>query len=86
MGGRLLLVKQPRPGGWGADAASGFSQAGRGLAYAFGFVGTVLLFWFLGRLADNWLDTTPWLQVVGTLIGWPLGFVVVYYGAQERKP
>lgn len=76
----------PRPSkGYGADMAKGMSEASRGLSLAFGFVIVVLVFWFAGRLLDGWLGTEPWFQVAGTLIGWVLGVVTVYYSAQVRR-
>jgi F0F1-type ATP synthase assembly protein I len=61
-----------------ADAASG-------LSLAFEFAGAVFLFWFLGRLLDNWLEIDPWGQVVGALIGWAGGFLHVYYATQRMQ-
>jgi F0F1-type ATP synthase assembly protein I len=69
--------------GLGAEASRGMNQASRGHAVAFGFVGVVLLFFFAGRLLDKWLGTEPWLQVVGSVAGWVLGVVVVYYMTQR---
>jgi F0F1-type ATP synthase assembly protein I len=50
---------------------------------AFGFVGVVLAFFGVGRLLDGWLGTEPWLTVVGSIAGWVLGVVVVYYMSQR---
>jgi F0F1-type ATP synthase assembly protein I len=61
-----------------ADAASG-------LSLAFEFAGAVFLFWFIGRLVDNWLGIEPWAQVVGALIGWFGGFLHVYYATQRMQ-
>ena len=71
--------------GWGSDAAKGMSEASRGLALAFGFVALVIVFWFLGRVTDGWLGIEPWGQLVGTLLGWVLGFVYVFYSAQRER-
>jgi F0F1-type ATP synthase assembly protein I len=68
-----------RPGGYGgADMA-------RGLSLAFEFAGAVLIFWGLGWLVDNWLDTDPWAQIVGSLLGWVGGTLHVYYASQRRS-
>lgn len=48
------------------------------------FAGAVFLFWFFGRLVDNWLDIEPWGQVTGAVIGWVGGFLHVYYATKER--
>ena len=74
-----------RSGGWGADMAKGTSQASEGLALASGFVLAVLGCWFAGRLLDGWLGTEPWFQVVGSVVGWVLGFVAVYQTATHRR-
>lgn len=66
-------------GGYGADAARGMNQASRGLAVAVGFVLVVLLFFGVGRLLDGWIGIEPWGTVVGSVVGWVLGVVVVYY-------
>ncbi len=63
--------------------ARGMSQASYGLSVAFGFVGVVIGFFFLGRLADRWLGTDPWIQVIATIAGWVVGVVVVYYASQR---
>jgi F0F1-type ATP synthase assembly protein I len=59
------------------------TQASRAHAVAFGFVGTVLLMFGAGRLLDGWLGTEPWLQVIGSIAGWVVGVVVVYYASQR---
>lgn len=63
--------------------AKGMSQASYGLSVAFAFVATVLAGWGIGRLLDGWLNTEPWIQVIGAVIGWVGGVVVVYYAAQR---
>ncbi len=67
-----------RRGGWRPEYA-------RGMTIAFEFAGTVLLFWLAGRGIDGWLGTTPWAQIVGSLIGWGGGFAHVYYKAQKME-
>ncbi|HJR46174.1 MAG TPA: AtpZ/AtpI family protein [Actinomycetota bacterium] len=74
-----------RKGGWGGDMARGSSQASEGLALAFGFVAAVLGCWFAGRVLDGWLDTEPWFQVVGSIVGWVLGVFVVLQTARHRR-
>ena len=72
-------------GSAGSDMAKGFSQASYGLSVACGFVGCVIGLWFVGRLVDGWLGIEPWAQVVGSVAGWVLGVVVVYYAAQKGE-
>jgi F0F1-type ATP synthase assembly protein I len=70
-----------RPGG-GQSAQSG---AAMGLALAFEFAAAVVIFWFLGKLVDDWLGIEPWGQVVGTVLGWIGGVIHVYYAVQNRS-
>lgn len=72
-----------KPKGLGSEAARGMNQASRGHSMAFGFVAVVLALFGLGRLLDGWLGTEPWLTVVGSVAGWVLGVVVVYYMSQR---
>ena len=66
-------------GGFGAQASRGMNQASRGHAAAIGFVLVVLMFFGAGRLLDGWLGIEPWGTVVGSIVGWVLAIVVVYY-------
>jgi F0F1-type ATP synthase assembly protein I len=52
---------------------------------AFGFVIVVLVFWFAGRGLDAWLNSEPWFQIVGAVVGWALGVVTVYYSARHTQ-
>ncbi|MDQ4095383.1 MAG: AtpZ/AtpI family protein [Actinomycetota bacterium] len=61
------------------SGSGGKADFARGFSLAFEFVGAVFLFWFVGRLVDNWLGTEPWIQVAGALVGWGGGFLHVYY-------
>lgn len=63
---------------------AGRGDVGKGMSLAFEFAGAVFLFWFLGRLVDNWLGIEPWGQVVGGILGWVGGFLHVYYASQRR--
>lgn len=64
-----------RPDGFYSSAP----DLARGLTLAFEFAGAVLLFWLIGRGIDGWLDSAPWAQIVGSLLGWVGGFLHVYY-------
>lgn len=70
----------------GSDYAKGMAQASWGLALAFGFVAIMMACFFLGRLLDGWLGSEPALQVIGAVVGFVLGSLTVYYGAQRREP
>jgi F0F1-type ATP synthase assembly protein I len=69
----------------GPGRKSQMADAAGGLSLAFEFAGAVFLFWFLGRLVDNWLDIEPWAQVIGSLVGWGGGFAHVYYRTQQTE-
>lgn len=43
------------------------------MSLALEFVGAVFLFWFMGRLLDNWLGLEPWGQITGAIVGWAGG-------------
>jgi F0F1-type ATP synthase assembly protein I len=78
-GGVLDVSKRPE------DRRSALRGAAAGMALAFEFVGAVFLFWLLGLAVDSWLDTRPWGQAIGALIGWAGGSLHVYYAAQRRE-
>jgi F0F1-type ATP synthase assembly protein I len=61
------------------------SSFGLAISLAFEFAAAVFLFWFLGRLVDNWLDIEPWGQVTGGVIGWIGGILHVYLAVQRRE-
>lgn len=61
---------------------SGFSL---GISLAFEFAAAVFLFWFFGRVVDNWLDIEPWGQVTGGVIGWIGGILHVYLAVERRE-
>ena len=58
-------------------------ELARGLTLAFEFAGAVFIFWFLGKLIDDWLGIEPWAQVIGSVLGWVGGFLHVYYKTQS---
>ena len=72
-------MSSKRPQGFGRYSP----ETGRGMSLAFEFAGAVFLFWFLGKLVDGWLDTDPWFQVIGALLGWVGGFLHVYYWSKN---
>lgn len=61
------------------------SSFGMAISLAFEFAAAVFLFWFLGRLVDNWLGIEPWGQVTGGVIGWIGGVLHVYLANQRRE-
>jgi F0F1-type ATP synthase assembly protein I len=77
------MSKAPQKGSFGRDASRGFAQAAQGLGLALGFVVPVIVLWLGGRVLDGWLNTAPWAQVVGTLLGWSLGFLYVLQASKR---
>lgn len=61
------------------------SSAAMGLSLAFEFAGAVAIFWLFGRVIDGWLNTEPWAQIVGSILGWVGGTLHVYYAVQRRS-
>ena len=55
------------------------------MSLAFEFAGAVFLFWLVGKLLDGWLDTDPWAQVIGGVVGWIGDIVHVYVHTQGRE-
>ncbi|HEY7582977.1 MAG TPA: AtpZ/AtpI family protein [Acidimicrobiia bacterium] len=53
------------------DSAQGWAMSGS-------FLGSILSGTLLGYLADLWLDTRPWLVVVGILAGSYAGFMTMW--------
>jgi F0F1-type ATP synthase assembly protein I len=68
----------------GGNRGSSYDVA-KGLTLAFEFAAAVFVFWFAGRLVDNWLGSEPWGQIVGGVIGWIGGTLHVYYAVQRRQ-
>lgn len=61
------------------------TNAAMGLSLAFEFAAAVALFWFAGKLVDEWLGITPWAQLVGSILGWVGGILHVYVAVQRRQ-
>lgn len=61
------------------------TNAAMGLSLAFEFAAAVALFWFAGKLVDEWLGIAPWSQVVGAVLGWVGGILHVYVAVQRRQ-
>jgi F0F1-type ATP synthase assembly protein I len=69
-------VEKPRRDGGGRSAATSTSEVlGHGLTW----VASTLLFLWLGSKADAWLDTEPWLALVGAFVGAGAGFYHMYH-------
>ena len=69
-----------RPG----EGSPASAYAGAGFQFAF----SLLLFFFVGRWADQRLGTAPWLMLVGMVVGGSAGFYSMYkklMAATERE-
>lgn len=64
----------PRPGGTRKTGPDAGDMMGVGLQFA----ASILLFFFLGRWADQRLGTEPWLLVLGVFTGLAAGFWSMY--------
>lgn len=49
-------------------------------------VAATLVLFGAGWLGDRWLATSPWLAVVGTVLGFALGTYLVYLRAGQQAP
>lgn len=49
-------------------------NAGPVAAASYSLIGAIVLFGGAGYMADRWLDTSPWLLVIGLLLGIIVGF------------
>ena len=46
----------------------------RPMSVSYGIVGAILLLGTLGFILDRWLESTPWLMLVGLFVGLGIGF------------
>ncbi len=60
--------------GVGSDGPSPASFAGAGVQ----FVGSILLFLYIGKWLDGRLGTAPWLLMLGVFVGAGAGFYSFY--------
>lgn len=73
-----------RSGGGGTaphDGPSPAQFAGGGLQFAL----SILLFLYLGRWLDGKLGTSPWLLIVGVMIGAAAGFYSFYRKVMDAQ-
>ena len=62
----------------GAKGPTGLSAAGPYLGYGLTWALSTLLFLWLGKKADEWLGTEPWLTLIGAFTGASAGFYYMY--------
>jgi F0F1-type ATP synthase assembly protein I len=53
-------------------------QAGEVMGVGLQFAGAILIFLFLGRWLDEKLGTSPWLLLIGVMVGAAAGFYSLY--------
>ena len=54
-----------------------------GLAFVLGVL--AICGWLLGRYLDERLGTTPWLSIIGTVLGMVAGFWEIYTVVQKTE-
>jgi ATP synthase protein I len=69
------MAADPREPEWKRTSAS---QAGEVMGVGLQFAASILVFLFLGRWLDGRLGTTPWLLILGVLLGAGAGFFSMY--------
>ena len=52
---------------------------------SYGLVGGILLFGAAGYLLDRWLDTSPWLLLIGALTAIAIGFFGLLRAVRRRS-
>ena len=68
-----------RADGGRSDRRTGAPGAGEHLGHGLTWVGSTLLFLWLGTRADAWLGTEPWLSLLGAFVGAGAGFYHMYH-------
>lgn len=63
-----------------------FRRAGPAAAAAYSLIGAIVLLGGLGYFADGWLDTSPWLLLIGLLLGIVVGFYELARVVWRRTP
>ncbi len=61
------------------------SETVGGWVYSGSFAGSILAGTLLGYLGDRWLDTKPWLLVVGALLGAYSGFMRMWTYSKQME-
>lgn len=61
-------------------------RAGPAAAASYTLTGGILVLGGLGYAADNWLQTSPWLFLIGLTVGITAGFYAVVMSTRPGKP
>ncbi len=67
------------------SSPSAAAQINQGWAEGGNLIGSVLAGWLLGFLADNWLGTSPWIMIVGILLGSYSGFMRMWHYSKKME-
>ena len=65
---------------------SALRAAGPFAAASYTLIGAIVLLGFLGRFADNYFGTSPWLLIVGLFLGIVVGFYEIARVAWRQRP
>ncbi len=71
---------KPDPGS-SREVGDGYRYVALGITFGLGIV----LFMGVGYALDRWLGWTPWLTMLGTLVGSVLSFVNVYAKLERER-
>lgn len=63
-----------------------FRRAGTVAAASYTLIGAIVLLGGAGYFADRWLDTSPWLLLIGLLLGIIVGFYELARVVWRRTP
>lgn len=69
-----------------AEMSRLWRQAGPAMAGAYTLIGAVVAFTFLGYFLDRWLETSPWLLVIGVSAGLVVGLIQLARVATWKSP
>jgi ATP synthase protein I len=79
-----------RPGNWLLSPAKGLQSsltaAGPVAAASYSLIGAIVLLGGAGYFADGWLGTSPWLLIIGLLLGIVVGFYELVRVVWRRTP
>jgi ATP synthase protein I len=69
-----MAIQDTRPTARSNESMQGnVSRSEPAIGVSYGLVGALIVFGGLGYLLDGWLDTTPWLLIVGLVTGLIMG-------------
>lgn len=79
-----------RTGKWLLGSAKGLETGLRGAgpvaAASYTLIGAIIVLGGVGYFADGWFGTSPWLLIIGLLLGIVVGFYELVQVAWRRTP